>query len=156
MACRSSCFVYVLIYNPPSGSPYREPYSLKVECLQAYINEFRTHCLINGLQYFCDNVHFVGDFKFPGITRKTLKGSTSHGSEFIVFLLGLHLTQLITGRTHVNGNTLDIVFTNCSETYHSVHAEKFSDLFPGFFTHGFCPSKCLSLFQLANKKVDPL
>ena len=64
------------------------------------------------------NEHFVGDFLFPGITWKTLKGSTSHENEFIIFLLNLNLTQLVTEMTHANGNTLDLVtITNCSETY---------------------------------------
>ena len=67
VTCRSSCFMYVLFYNSPSSSPYREPYSLIVECLQAYIIDFLTHCSMNGIQYFSDNVHFVGDFNFPGI-----------------------------------------------------------------------------------------
>ena len=116
VTCRSSCFMYVLIYNPPIGSPYREPYSLIVECIQAYISEFQTHCSTNGIQYFSDNVHFVGDFNFPGTNWKTLKGSTSHEKDFIVFLLDLHLMQLVTERTHLNGNTLDLVITKCSET----------------------------------------
>ena len=124
--------MYVLIYNPPSASPYREPYSLLVECLEAYISEFQTHCSTNGIQYFSDNVHFVDDFNFPGTNWKTLKGSTSHENEFIVFQLDLHLTQLVMERTHVNGNTLYLVITNCSESYYSVPSTKVSDHFSVF------------------------
>ena len=132
VTCRSPCFMYVLIYNPPSRSPYREPYSLIVGCLQEYISEFQTHCSMNGIQYFSDNVYFVGDFNFPGSNWKTLKVSTPHENEFIVFLLDLHLTQLVTERTHVNGNIHDLVITNCSETYFSVHSEKVSYHSPVF------------------------
>ena len=132
VTCRSSCFTHVLICNPSSSSPYREPYSLLVECLQACISEFQTHCSTNGIQYFSDNVHFVGDFNFDGINWKTLKGSTSHENEFIVFQLDLHRTQLVMERTHVNGNTLDLAITNCSEPYYSVHSTKVSDPFPVF------------------------
>ena len=123
--------MYVLIYNPPTSSSYRAPYSQIVECIQAYTREFETHCLKNDIQYFSDNIHFVGDFNFPGINWKTLKG-TSHENEFITFLLDVHLTQLVTESTHVDGNTLDLVITNCSETYYCVHSETFSDHFPIF------------------------
>ena len=84
------------------------------------------------MAYFSDNVNFVGDINFPGLNWKTLKGSTSHEKDSNVFLLDLHLSQLVTERTHVNGNTLVLVITNCSETYYSVHSEKFSDHFPVF------------------------
>ena len=80
-------------------------------------------------------MHFVGDFNFPGIDWKTLKGSTSHENEFIVFLLDLHLTQLVTERTHVNGTTLDLVITNCPETFYFVHSENFYRSFSASCLH---------------------
>ena len=70
-----------------------------MECLQAHLCEFQTHCLFNGLQYVSGNVHFVRDLFFSGFTRKTLKGSTSHENEFIIFLLDLNSTQLVTETT---------------------------------------------------------
>ena len=73
---------------------------------------------------------------FLEVTGKpTLNGSTSHENEFIIRVLDLQLTQLVSGRTHANGNNLDFLQkfnTNCCETFFCVHSENFSDHFPVF------------------------
>ena len=70
---------------------------------------------------------------FLEVTGKpTLNGSTTHENEFINRVLDLQLTQLVSGRTHANGNNLDFVITNCCETFYCVHSENFSDHFPVF------------------------
>ena len=59
--------------------------------------------------------HFlVGDFNLPGISWPDGTTNNALESEFVDFLCGeLGHSQMVMSPTHVSGNTLDLLFTNC-------------------------------------------
>ena len=67
------------------------------------VNSFRRHLII-------------GDFNLPSVKWPDCTSTCGLESDFIDFLCGdLGHCQLVNSVTHVSGNTLDLLFTNCSE-----------------------------------------
>ena len=92
-----SPLVICAAYSPPSHS--------KDECAD----------LCRYLSSLSDShkVIILGDFNFPDINWHTLSGSTESSALFCEFVFDNLLDQLITEPTHRQGNTLDIILTNC-------------------------------------------
>ena len=54
----------------------------------------------------------LGDFNTPDINWDTLTGSSSQSNLFCDLVFHLNLLQLVDKPTHIQGNTLDLIFTN--------------------------------------------
>lgn len=58
----------------------------------------------------------VGDFNLPDVDWPTLSSSSSNSISFCDLLFSLNLIQLVQDPTHIQGNTLDLVFTNFQDS----------------------------------------
>ena len=84
-------------------------------------------------------IYIVGDFNLPSVNWSNSTSDSSIEQSFIDSFNGLCLSQLITSRTHNNGNMLDILLTNFENTVSDVqvldpHSVCKSDHFPISFT----------------------
>ena len=57
----------------------------------------------------------VGDFNLPDINWNTLQGTTPSSKSFCDFVFEHNLSQLVHEPTHIHGNILDLILTNCSD-----------------------------------------
>ena len=67
-----------------------------------------------------NKVIILGDFNLPDINWHTLTGNTASSAKFCEFVYDNNLDQLVNEPTHHQGNTLDLVLTNCSRILHNV------------------------------------
>lgn len=90
-------FIICLLYIPPNSG---EQYHLDVH---------------NYLQSLSDynNLIIIGDLNHPDINWNNLSASTPISSSFCDIVFNLNLTQHVTKSTHLNGNILDVVLSNC-------------------------------------------
>ena len=79
-------------------------------------NVFRQHLLSLTKSRGFRRHLLIGDFNLPGISWPTATCSNSLESDFVNLLVNdLGHTQVIDQPTHISGNTLDLVFTNCPD-----------------------------------------
>ena len=69
----------------------------------------------NYLQSLSDYNNFIiiGDLNYPDINWNNLSASTPISSSFCDIVFSLNLTQHVIKSTHLNGNILDVVLSNC-------------------------------------------
>ena len=85
------------VYNPPNPN---------IQYFENLIN-FLTSLVLQE-----SNLIIIGDLNLPDICWPSLSGSSFLSNLFCDFVFDTNLTQLISGPTHVKGNTLDILLTN--------------------------------------------
>ena len=86
-----------LLYRPPNSV---DQYNVS---LLSYL--YSVKCLSNLL--------ILGDLNLPDIDWSTYSGITNISNAYAEMAFDLNLTQLITSPTHIVGNVLDVILTNC-------------------------------------------
>ncbi len=94
--------VICVVYFPPNSS---------------YAN---CSALCNYLSALLDGNTVVTIFNFPKINWHTLTGDSETSALFCEFVFDNDLDHLVTEPTHRQGNTLDLMLTNCSNIVHDV------------------------------------
>jgi hypothetical protein len=97
VATKSTKLNIVLIYRPPSSG---------LENLTE-LSE-----ILRGAD---ENTVFIGDFNLPGIDWEREQAKDARARTFLSTVMEEGLDQLITFPTHVKGNILDLLLTNCSD-----------------------------------------
>jgi len=87
----------ILIYRPPSSG------------------QDNTVELCEILRCIDKNTVIIGDFNMPGIDWTTEHSRDARGRELLETVVEEGLQQLVNFPTHIKGNTLDLVLTNCHE-----------------------------------------
>ena len=64
-----------------------------------------------------DPIVFMGDFNTPDAVWSTLSSANSQFSSDLIFQH--NYTQIVEYSTHVQGNILDLIITNCNENVSS-------------------------------------
>ena len=90
-------FILCLVYLPPNS-------------LVNVFDTLSTH--VTNLCHKNLPIIILGDFNTPDINWDTLTGSSSQSNLFCDLVFHLNLLQLVDKPTHVQGNTLDLIFTN--------------------------------------------
>ncbi len=62
-----------------------------------------------------DNIVFIGDFNLPGIDWEQGQAKDARGRLLVSTAVEEGLEQLISFPTHVKGNILDLLLTNCPD-----------------------------------------
>ena len=93
----------ICIYNPPFSNKFR--------CAAIDIINFLSH-VIN--QHSNLPTVVCGDFNTPDVNWDTHHSHSSDSVRILNFLINHGFEQLITLPTHINGNTLDVIFVNFS------------------------------------------
>ena len=96
IATRSEKLNVILCYRPPSSNPTN------------------TAELCEILKRLKDNTILIGDINMPGIDWSEGR-SDAKGRELLETTIEEGLQQLVSFPTHIKGNTLDLVITNCQE-----------------------------------------
>ena len=68
----------------------------------------------------------LGDFNLPGIDWQTLSGSNLYENQFLNLLCDSDLFQILNERTHIEGNTLDLIATSCPDVTNSLLCKRLS------------------------------
>ena len=66
-------------------------------------------CSVNSLA----DVLLIGDLNLPDIDWNTYSGYSTISNAYAEMAYDLNLMQLITSPTHIAGNILDVILTNC-------------------------------------------
>ena len=90
-------FVICLIYRPPN---YAEQYDT---LLLSYL-----HSVNNSTDLL-----IIGDLNLPDVDWNTYSGYSTISNAYAEVVYDLNLMQLITSPTHIVGNVLDVILTNC-------------------------------------------
>ena len=90
-----SAFIICVVYIPPNSSD--SYYTVLFQYLDTLLASHQTIIL--------------GDFNLPDICWSTLSGNSSSSNDLCDLAFHYDLTQVIDFPTHVNGNTLDLVFS---------------------------------------------
>lgn len=61
------------------------------------------------------DILLLGDFNAPDVDWNSLSTSSWRSTALCDLVFDMNLVQLVSGPTHVHGNTLDLVFSNCTE-----------------------------------------
>ena len=93
----------ICIYNPPFSSKFR--------CAAIDIINFLSHVINQN-----SNLPTVicGDFNMPDVNWDTYHSHSSDSVRVLNLLINYGFEQLVTLPTHINGNTLDLIFVNFS------------------------------------------
>ena len=132
LAIHQSSSAEVLPLPPPHleviAVKLTRPISLVICVVCLPPNSSHAYCaaLCNYLSALLDGntVVILGDFNFPKINWHTLSGDSAASALFCEFVFDNDLDQLVTESTHCQGNTLDLILTNCSRIVHDVKAHK--------------------------------
>ena len=113
-----------------------------------------------------NNLIIIGDFNLPDICWTSLTGSSSLSNLFCDFVFESNLSQLVSGPTHVKGNTLDLLLTNnenliCQLSVQSTPTSQLSDHYNICFHMVYCPSTSrrhspLSVFDYSKADYEGL
>ena len=112
----------ICIYNPPFSSKFRCAAIEIINSLSHVINQNSNLPTV-----------FCGDFKMHDVNWDTYHSHSSDSVRTLINLFNHGFEQLLTLPTHINGNTLDLIFVNFSTCYISeigTGITDFSDLFP--------------------------
>ena len=99
-----------LLYNPPnSGTDYQEH-------LLSYVSLLTKED---------DPIVFMGDFNTPDVVWSTISTNSQFSSKICDLIFQYNYTQIVEYSTHVQGNILDLIITNCDENISSpqIHTE---------------------------------
>ena len=70
----------------------------------------------------------IGDLNYPGIDWASSYSSDAEEMKMLDCMVEANLTQLISGPTHILGNTLDVVLTNTPATIESIGVDPVNKL----------------------------
>ena len=72
-----------------------------------------------------DPIVFMGDFNTPDVVWSTLSANSQFSSKICDLIFQHNYTQIVEYSTHVQGNILDLIITNCDENISSpqIHTE---------------------------------
>jgi len=99
------CKICVL-YNPPnSGTDYQDHLLSYVSLLMKEV----------------DPVVIMGDFNTPDVDWSTFNANSQFSSNLCDLIFQYNYTQLVESATHVQGNILDLIITNCDESIDNLH-----------------------------------
>ena len=107
--------VCCLIYIPPNSS------------ITQYENLFN---FLNSTNIDSVNLIVLGDFNIPDIDWNTLSGFPPVSRQFCDFVFDSGLSELINCPTHIHGNILDLLLTNCEELIQCISVDNQSSLLP--------------------------
>ena len=130
--CGNPAITICLSYNPPGAS---------AETLDALFSTIGDVADVG-------NVIILGDFNCPDINWASLSATAPYSLKFCDLIFDKNLSQLVSSPTHVKGNILDLVITNCEDRLGRVmvdEANECSDYFIiRFVINSFAshPSKC--------------
>ena len=117
--------LFLLIYNPPSTSPYRIEANLLADWISSCYAKFE----INYLSSFS----ILGDLNLNDVCWATVTGQSDYSKSFIVQSQAMNLNPLVFEPTHKSGSTLDIILTSHSELFNVyVDSHLYSDHYPVF------------------------
>ena len=72
-----------------------------------------------------DPIVFMGDFNTPDVVWSTLSANSQFSPKICDLIFQYNYTQVVEYSTHVQGNILDLIITNCDENISSpqIHTE---------------------------------
>ena len=91
------------LYRPPNSSDQYK------STLLSYLNSLDK----------TKNTLFIGDLNLSDADWEVYSGNSLIADEFTEMAYNYNLTQYVTGPTHRDGNTLDIVLSNLDNIYHT-------------------------------------
>ena len=117
--------LFLLIYNPPSTSPYRIEANLLTDWISSCYAKFE----INYLSSFS----ILGDLNLNDVCWATVTGQSDYSKNFLVQSQAMNLNPLVFETIHKSGSTLDIILTSHSELF-TVYVDflLYSDHYPAF------------------------
>ena len=124
---------FLLIYNPPSTSPYRIDANLLTDWISSCYAKF-------DINYF-SSFSILGDLNLNDVCWATVTGHIDYSKSFFVQSQMMNLNSFVFEPTHKSGSTLDIILTSNSELF-NVYVD--SDQYPVF-----------ALLNLAISYSDP-
>ena len=95
--------ILCLIYQPPNSSDQNN------STLLSYLTSLDK----------TKNTLFIGDLNLPDADWEVYGGNSLIADEFAEMAYNYNLTPYVTGPTHRDGNTLDIVLSNLDNIYHT-------------------------------------
>ena len=101
--------LFLLIYNPPSTSPYRIEANLLTDWISSCYAQFE----INYLRFFS----ILGDFNLNDVCWATVTGQSDYSKNLFVQSQSTNLNPFVFEPTHKSGSTLDITLTSHSELF---------------------------------------
>ena len=115
--------LFLLIYNPPSTSPYRIEASLLTDCISSCYTKFE----INHLRSFS----ILGDLNLNDVCWATVTGHSDYSKSLLLQFQAMNLNPLVFEPTHKSGSTLDVILTSHSELFNVyVDSHLYSDHYP--------------------------
>ena len=93
----------ICIYNPPFSSKFRSAAISIINFLSHVINQNSNLPTV-----------ICGNFNMPDVNWDTYHSHSSDSVRILNFLINHGFEQLVTLSTHINGNTLDLIFVNSS------------------------------------------
>jgi len=96
------------------------------------------------------NSIFIGDFNFPGINWE-FETSDRKGASFLKSTKDNYLEQLIDFKTHIRGNTLDLLFTNQPDKI--INIEALGNLGNSDHSIILCELEYNSQFNISTEKI---
>ena len=101
--------LFLLIYNPPSTSPYR----IEANFLTDWISSCYAKFEINYLSSFS----ILGYLNLNDICWATVTGQSDYSKSFLVQSQAMNLNPVVFEPSHKSGSTLDIILTSHSELF---------------------------------------
>ena len=117
----------ICIYNPPFSSKFRSATIEIIIFLSHVINQNSNLPTV-----------ICGDFNLPDVNWDTYHSHTSDSFQILNFLINHGFEHLVTLPTHINGNTLDLIFVNFS----TCHISEVGTAITDFFDHFLISFQC--------------
>ena len=146
-----------IIYRQPTNPQYRSDAPEFEELLSSMISKIET------VEGCTPDLYICGDFNIPHtLSNEILQPTTSCNGQLLKifndFSLLLNLNQIVQKSTHTNGNILDFLLTNNSDTifdYKTTHTIHSDHLIVDVITHlTFTKTKKIDAQKNLNNKFD--
>ena len=122
---RESSHLFLLMYNPPSKSPYR----IQADELSACITTCHKHFQDQPTNSFT----VLGDLNLEDVCWATITAKSDYSKALLAVAESLNLCPFVFESTHISGNTLDIILFTSPELFTVfVGGNLFSDHYPVF------------------------
>ena len=122
---RESSHLFLLMYNPPSKSPYR----IQADELSACITTCHKHFQDQPTNSFT----VLGDLNLEDVCWATITAKSDYSKALLAVAESLNLCPLVFESTHISGNTLDIILSTSPELFTVfVDGNLYSDHYPVF------------------------
>ena len=139
-----SSHMFLLIYNPPSTSPYRIEANLLADWISSCHAKFDNNAP--------NSFTILGDLNLKDICWPTMTGHSDYSKSFLLQTQQINLNPLVFEASHESGSTLDVILTSDSELFKVyVGSHLYSDHFPVFAMLTLPISYSESTSNMANK-----